>query len=58
MDYGISRFAGHSTRFDRLTTIAETLATGAPLGAIEKSETDEADLHDSIFVDVNLEWWG
>jgi len=57
VDYGISRFAGHSTRFDRLTTIAETLAAGVPLGAIEKSEIDEADLHDSIFVDINLEWW-
>ena len=32
VDYGTSRFAGHATRFDRLTHIAELLAAGASLG--------------------------
>ena len=58
VDYGISRFAGHATRFDRLTGIAEVLASGASLGEIEKVEVDEADLHDSIFKEIKLEWWG
>jgi 1,4-alpha-glucan branching enzyme len=58
VDYGTSRFSGHSTRFDRLTTIAEVLATGASPSPIEQSEVDEADLHDSIFQEIKLEWWG
>ena len=57
VDYGTTRFAGHCTRFDRLATIAEALAAGAPPGLLEKVQIEEADLHDSIFAEINLEWW-
>src|SRR5688572_934143 len=57
VDYGIQRFAGHCTRFDRVTHIAEELARGREPGVLEKIEVDEADLHDSIFPKIDLEWW-
>ena len=58
VDYGIQRFSGHCTRFDRLATIAEQLALGRTPDAVQQVEIDEADLHDSIFAKIDLEWWG
>lgn len=57
VDYGIQRFAGHCTRFDRMTNIAEQVAKGIPLGPIEQVDIAETDLHDSIFKDIDLGWW-
>ncbi len=57
VDYGIQRFAGHCTRFDRTTQIAEDLAAGRAVDPIQKIEVQETDLHDSIFPDIELAWW-
>lgn len=57
VDYGIQRFAGHCTRFDRMTHIAEQVARGQPVGEVERSEIAETDLHDSVFQEIDLEWW-
>ena len=56
-DYGVGRFAGHATRFDRLCTIASDVAAGRPVDAVRATEVAEADAHDVIFADVDLGWW-
>ena len=56
-DYGVGRFAGHATRFDRLCTIAADLAAGRGVDAVRRTEVAEADAHDVIFADVDLDWW-
>lgn len=57
VDYGIKRFAGHGTRFDRLATIAEDLTRGRPATQIQQAQVAEADLHDSVFGEIDLGWW-
>ncbi|HEX8912796.1 MAG TPA: 1,4-alpha-glucan branching protein domain-containing protein [Humisphaera sp.] len=57
VDYGIQRFAGHCTRFDRLTGIAERVAGGAQVTNVEQIEIAEADLHDGVFQHIDLGWW-
>jgi 1,4-alpha-glucan branching enzyme len=59
VDYGIQRFGGHATRFDRMATIAEALAAGGgrELTPIERVQVDEADLHDDVFPKIDLNWW-
>ncbi len=57
VDYGIQRFSGHATRFDRMTLLAEKLAAGGELDELEKSQVQETDLHDSVFREIDLNWW-
>ena len=57
VDYGIQRFSGHSTRFDRMAAIAETVARGIELTPIQKVQIEEVDLHDNIFLQIELSWW-
>jgi len=58
VDYGIARFAGHATRFDRLATLAQALSEGRKLTAVQQTEIAEADAHDSVFAEIDLGWWG
>jgi len=57
VDYGIQRFSGHATNFDRATLIAEELAAGAELSEVRKVELAEMDTHDSVFPHIDLNWW-
>jgi 1,4-alpha-glucan branching enzyme len=57
VDYGIQRFAGHCTRFDRLTQIAEAISRGEELTELQNVQIAEAALHDEIFAEIDLEWW-
>lgn len=57
VDYGIERTAGHSTRFNRLARIAESVAGGRPMTEVEKTEVADADAHDVIFQNIDLNWW-
>jgi 1,4-alpha-glucan branching enzyme len=57
VDYGTQRFAGHATRFDRMTAIAESVAAGHPVDALQQVQIDEADAHDDIFKEIDLNWW-
>jgi 1,4-alpha-glucan branching enzyme len=57
VDYGIQRFAGHATNFDRATLMAEEVAGAQLLGPIRKIEIEEMDSHDSIFPTIDLNWW-
>jgi 1,4-alpha-glucan branching enzyme len=56
-DYAIQRFSGHATRFDRMLAIAQTVAAGGAVGALEGVQIAEADAHDDIFAEIDLEWW-
>ncbi|MGF1633292.1 MAG: 1,4-alpha-glucan branching protein domain-containing protein [Phycisphaerae bacterium] len=56
-DYGHDRLSGHSTRFTRLTRIAEKVAGGHELAELDKIQVAEADAHDNIFPDIDLNWW-
>ena len=56
-DYAILRFSGHATRFDRMMAIAETAAKGGKAGELEVVQIAEADAHDDIFAEIDLEWW-
>ena len=58
VDYGITRFTGHCARFDRLIDCARALAAGRELYAVLRVELDEAALHDSVFPEIDLRWWG
>ncbi|HEX2970794.1 MAG TPA: 1,4-alpha-glucan branching protein domain-containing protein, partial [Tepidisphaeraceae bacterium] len=57
VDYGIQRFGGHATQFDRATLMAEELAAGRELDPLREIELREMDSHDSIFPDIDLNWW-
>ena len=57
VDYGIQRFSGHATRFDRTTMIAEKIAAGGEIDDIEKIQIAEVDAHDSVLEEIDLNWW-
>ncbi len=57
VDYGVQRFAGHATRFDRMARIAGRVAAGTPLGPVEQAEVAEVDAHDDVFAEIDLDWW-
>ena len=60
-DYGIKRFMLHVARFETLIELCEkTVQDSAYLGqltAVEKHEIEDADLHDVIFPQIDLNWW-
>ena len=56
-DYGTQRFAGHATNFNRAIDMAEQLAGGVPLDQLQQVELAEMTLHDSIFSEIDLNWW-
>ncbi len=57
VDYGIQRIAGHSTRFNRLIDIIESVAAGKEMSELERVEVADADAHDDIFREIDLNWW-
>ncbi len=57
VDYGIERFSGHATRFERAVVISEQLAADKPIDAVQQTEVAEMDAHDSVFADIDLNWW-
>ena len=61
VDYGIKRFMQHVARFECLAEIAEKVALDSKylgsLTEIEQFEIKDADIHDVIFPNVDLDWW-
>jgi len=57
VDYGIQRFSGHATNFDRVINMAEELARDGALSDLRKVELAEIDAHDNIFQQIDLNWW-
>ena len=56
-DYAIQRFSGHVTRFNRSADIAISMAQGHDPAPLEKAQLAEIDLHDTLFPDIDLNWW-
>jgi 1,4-alpha-glucan branching enzyme len=61
VDYGIKRFMQHVARFECLCDIAEKLGSDSrylgKLTEIEKFEVKDADVHDVVFPEIDLNWW-
>jgi len=61
VDYGIKRFMQHVSRFECLADIAEKLASDSrylgKLSEIEQLEVRDADTHDAVFPEIDLNWW-
>ena len=61
VDYGIKRFMQHVSRFETLIEIAEKLGRDSAylgqLNEVERHEIEDAELHDIIFPDIDLNWW-
>lgn len=57
IDYGIKRFVLHAGRFENLCSIAEKLHHGEQLGPLDEFEVQDSDLHDSVFPNIDLNWW-
>jgi 1,4-alpha-glucan branching enzyme len=56
-DYGLKRFAGHATRFDRMCDLAWDRSRGARSDEVQKVELADVDAHDDVFEDLRLEDW-
>lgn len=57
VDYGIQRFGGHATRFDRVCNVATELAKGNEPGPLARVQVAEADMHDDVFSEIEVGWW-
>lgn len=61
VDYGIKRYMQHVARFESLTDIAEKVAADneylGKLTDVEKFEITDAEIHDVIFPNIDLNWW-
>jgi 1,4-alpha-glucan branching enzyme len=61
MDYGIKRFMQHVSRFDVLTDLAERFmedpACLRKLSEVTSFEIKDAQVHDVIFPEIDLNWW-
>jgi len=61
VDYGIKRFSQHVGRFECLMDLAEKLADDPGytkrLTEVEKFELQDAEIHDPVFPNINLDWW-
>ncbi len=57
VDYGIQRLADHATNFGRMCRIAGSVAGGTPMSELDKVEVANADAHDVIFQEIDLNWW-
>ena len=61
VDYGTKRFMQHVSRFETLLDLAEKLAGDSAylgkLSEVEQFEVKDAEIHDVIFPEVDLNWW-
>ncbi len=61
VDYGIKRFMLHVGRFETLIDLCEKLTRDSTylgkLNEVERHEVADADLHDIIFPEIDLNWW-
>ncbi len=61
IDYGIKRFMQHVSRFETLIDLSEKLAADSAylgkLNEVECFEVKDAEIHDIIFPEIDLNWW-
>ena len=58
VDYGFRRFCEHLARFDRAGNVAEARARGEGTDVLSRHALTDIALHDPVFPDLSLEWWG
>jgi 1,4-alpha-glucan branching enzyme len=61
VDYGIRRFTQHAGRFECLADVAEKLSQDSGyldrLADVERFDIQDAEIHDVVFPDIDLNWW-
>ncbi len=61
IDYAIKRFMQHVSRFETLLDMAERIAGDSSylgkLNEVEQFEVRDAEIHDIIFPQIELDWW-
>jgi 1,4-alpha-glucan branching enzyme len=61
VDYGIKRFMQHVGRFECIADVAEKLGEDPDclkqLPEVTKFEIEDAEIHDVVFPNVDLNWW-
>ena len=57
VDYGTERISLHAVRFDRACAMAERVASGKAITSLQTAQLAEIDAHDTIFMDLKLDWW-
>lgn len=61
VDYGIKRFMMHVSRFETLLDVAEQVVEDSTyltkLSEVQQFEVKDAELHDVIFPEMDLNWW-
>jgi 1,4-alpha-glucan branching enzyme len=61
VDYGIKRYMQHVGRFETLLDLAEKAHRDSAyltrLSEVERFEIEDADIHDIIFPQIDLNWW-
>ena len=56
-DYAMKRFFGHANRFDNLCNITAKCAAGQSLNDLDRLHIADAELHDPLPSEIDLEWW-
>lgn len=56
-DYAEQRFSFHHSDFNRLCDLAEMLFNGAEITADDLEYLEEAELRNSVFPELEIEWW-
>ncbi|UCG15078.1 MAG: DUF1957 domain-containing protein [Phycisphaerales bacterium] len=57
VDYGIRRFALHDNRYEIVSNLIDRVCEGGTIPPLEEHQLRDADIHDSIFPDIDLTWW-
>jgi 1,4-alpha-glucan branching enzyme len=57
IDYGIRRFALHDNRFEIVSNLLERVSQGGRITPLEEHQLRDADIHDSLFPEIDLNWW-
>jgi 1,4-alpha-glucan branching enzyme len=61
IDYGIKRFMQHVSRFELYADLVERYAEDPKrrrrLSLVQQSEVKDAEIHDVVFPNINLDWW-
>ena len=57
VDYGIRRFALHDNRYEIVCNLLDRMMEGGRITPLEEHQLRDADIHDSVFPEIDLNWW-
>jgi 1,4-alpha-glucan branching enzyme len=57
VDYGIRRFALHDNRYEIVCNLLDRMMEGGRITPLEEHQLRDADVHDSVFPEIDLNWW-